>query len=72
MSDIFTLNDYIEKFPEIAEHIRQGLEEYGNELEEKEPSDATKSVMNIMVDVAKMHALQAIALGIQELVKKGN
>jgi len=69
---VVTLEDYTGKFPEIAEMIRENLDDYGKELDDKNPEDAMGKVMTIMVDIGKMHALQAIALGIQKLANKEN
>lgn len=72
MSNAYTIADYTSKFELIAEQIQHTLEEYGTDLDERKPADSSDRVMSIMVEVAKMQALQAIALGIQALVEKEN
>lgn len=73
MSDtVTTMQDYIEKFPAIADAIRDVLDDLGDELETNDASNSFEITTNIMVQVGQLHALQAIALGIQELTKKEN
>lgn len=73
MTDIgMTMADYIEKFPEIADAIRGVLVDLGDELGTNNDEHAFEITTNIMVQVGQLHALQAIALGIQELVNKEN
>jgi hypothetical protein len=69
---VMTLKDYTDKFPEIADAIRGVLDDLGDELQTNDADNAFEITTNIMVQVGQLHALQAIALGIQELTQKGS
>jgi len=72
MSDVKSLDQYIDSFPVIGGNIADGLEELLDELEKHNPNQQNVLAMNIMIQAAQLQALQAIAVGIKALIEKEN
>jgi hypothetical protein len=70
MSDVKTLNEYINSFPIIGANIADGLEELLDELETHNPHQKNTLATNIIIQAAQLQALQAIAIGIANLAQK--
>lgn len=72
MSESMSLNEYIENFANIGEALTEGLGDLADELEEYNLTQGVTVATNIMVQIAQVQALQAIAVGIRDLIEKEN
>lgn len=72
MNNTLTLDQYVDMFGEIGHQIGDQLDNLAEELDKAPEGTQHQVVMNIMVGVAQVQALQAIAVGIRDLVNKEN
>jgi hypothetical protein len=72
MNDTMTLDQYIAVFSDIGAQIGDELDNLAEELDKAPDGTQHQVVMNIMVGVAQVQALQAIAVGIRDLIQKEN
>lgn len=72
MNETLSLDDFIASFPIIGMNIADGLEELLEELEENHEKSIHTIAAGIMIQAAQLQALQAIAVGLRDLVNKEN